>query len=337
MTGAFGIIGCRHGHIAVFIEEMLQLGWACAGIYDPHDRGLAERLAVQFNVPLLDSREPLADPSVRFIGSSAVNSSKIEIIEWCEQHGKAVMVDKPAVTDRAGLQRLRQVIDRGRIEIGMLLTERFRPSLTTLKRRIDAGELGTIVSLTMRKPHRLSPASRGAWHFSKADNGGLIVDLLVHDLDLVRWLTGQEIATVQGIKTKTILPEYPEFYDTACVQVMTDGGTAAQLYTDWHTPSASWTWGDCRVFVSGTHGSAELRLTGDPTLNERGEVYLQVSGDSGFHRIPLDEAGMSITEDFVRRAQGMPGPYLLGGQDVLEASRLSVEADEAAIAVDRTR
>lgn len=330
MTIRFALYGCQHGHIATFVDEMMAEGAKCAGIYEPERNALARSLAQKHGIPLLDSADALQDESIRIIGSSAVNGDKIDVIEWCERHGKHVMLDKPAVTGRDGLDRLEAVAGRERIQIGLLLTERFRPATAALKREIDAGTLGRIVGITMRKPHRLSPASRHAWHFSKERNGGIIIDLFVHDFDLLRWLTGQEIASVNSLMAKHILPEHLTFYDTACAQVLLDGGTMAQLYTDWHTPERSWTWGDCRLFVTGTEGCAELRLNGDPSCDANGELYYRITHGEPFIRVEPEPGPVkvTITRDFLNRIEGKAS--LLTHRDIIATSRATVLADENA-------
>ncbi|PYI55442.1 Gfo/Idh/MocA family protein [Paenibacillus flagellatus] len=335
MSIRFGIYGCQHGHIATFVTEMIEAGATCAGIYDPERNALAERLASQHGIPLLDGVEPLRDETVTIIGSSAVNSDKLDVIEWCERHGKHVMLDKPIATGRDGLARLEEVVARGRISIGMLLTERFRPSVAALKRAIEDGKLGRIAAISMRKPHRLSPASRHDWHFSKERNGGIVIDLFVHDFDLLRWLTGQEIGYVQTLMAKHILPEHPTFYDTACAQVLLEGGTMAQLYADWHTPDKSWTWGDCRIFVTGTEGCAELRLSGDPSCDKNGELYFQVTNGEPFVRVEPEPLSATITRDFLDRIEGKP--CILTHRDIVETSRAAVLADEHARVINTTK
>jgi predicted dehydrogenase len=329
MSNRFGIYGCQHGHIAAFISQMLALGWTCAGIYEPETSGLARQLSERHGIPLIEDLTVLTEESVRVIGSSAINNRKIDVIEWCERHGKHVMLDKPVVTDRHSLERLEAVVVRGSIEVGMLLTERFRASLYTLKQAVDAGTFGQVVSITMRKPHRLAAESRHAWHFSKEQNGGLILDLFVHDFDLLRWLTGQEIVGIQSQIAKHMLPEHPTFYDTACSQVMLSGGTMAQLYTDWHTPDQSWTWGDCRLFLTGTQGCAELRLSGDPSVEAQEELYFQVTHDQPFSKLQLNRPEANITEDFLARIDNKAS--LLTSKDILETSRAAVLADENAV------
>ncbi|MBP1995615.1 Gfo/Idh/MocA family protein [Paenibacillus eucommiae] len=328
-TRKFAVIGCQHGHISMFISEMLELGFGCAGIYDKDPDFLARQLCEQFNVPLVSDPEVLlADEAVEIVGSSGINSEKIDVVELCESRGKAVMLDKPAVADRAGFERLQAVIGRGRIQVGMLLTERANPTIYTLQKLIEQGELGEIVSIGMRKPHRLYPATRPGWFFDKAQNGGLIIDLLIHDFDQLRWLTGSEIISSEGYIAKHILPEKPSFYDVTGIQVTMLNRIVAQLYTDWHTPEKSWTGVDGRIFVVGTKGTAELRLSGDPLIGE-GSLLLQIGHDEALKSIPLEAVPYTVSEDFLARVDGT-AQGVVDHEAILAATKASVEADEAA-------
>ena len=64
---------------------------------------------------------------------------------------------------------------------------RFDPHFATLKRRIDAGEIGALELLTIisRDPAPPPPAYI-------ATSGGLFRDMMIHDLDMARFLLGEE-------------------------------------------------------------------------------------------------------------------------------------------------
>lgn len=333
MSYTFGIIGCQHGHIAMFISEMLEMGHTCAGIYDEGDSAMPEAIARKYGIPLVRDINELLAPAVQIIGSSAVNNEKIDVIELCERHGKHVMLDKPAVSGREGLDRLAAVFGRGAIQVGMLLPTRFKATPVALKRMVDDGELGDIVSISMRKPHKLTPGKRLDWHFSKRQNGGIIVDLLIHDFDFVRWLTGKEFVSVQSVATKNILPQYPDFYDVTTAQIVLEGGIVAQLYADWHTPEACWTWGDCRIFIVGTKGSAELRMSGDPAVDD-GELMFRMTHDEPFVRVEAESARLTMSGDFINRIEGRA--CRAGHDDLYLSSKATVEADERAVVLDNT-
>ncbi|TVY05486.1 Gfo/Idh/MocA family oxidoreductase [Paenibacillus cremeus] len=307
---------------------MFELGYMCKGIYEADEPSLAQALSEKFSIPIVSDLEAMLKSNVSIVGSSAINNEKIDVIEKCEEYGKHIMLDKPIVTSRQGLNRLEAVFNRGKIQVGMQLTSRERKSIVTLKQKIDKGYLGDIVSITMRKPHRLSPAKRHPWHFSKEQNGGIIVDLLIHDFDLLRWLTGKEVRRINSCMAKNILPEYPQFYDTATAGVLMEGNVLAQLYTDWHTPDTCWAFGDCRIFVSGTKGSAELRLFGDPSV-EMEELMFCMTGEDHFHRVELITPAVSVVEDFLLRIQGKPSS--ISHEDLFSASKAAIEADEQAV------
>lgn len=333
MKRKFGIYGCEHGHIATFIEQMLTLGHECIGLYEPRNKELAASVANRFGIPILAERDRLFQEDVSVIGCAAINSEKIDIIEECDAHGKHIMIDKPGVTNRNGLERLQAVMNQGRIQVGMMLTSRFGGSLPALKGLMERGELGAPVSIGMRKPHKLNRAQRPEWFFSKEQNGGILIDLLIHDFDLLHWLTGEEVAESAGVMSKTILPEYPDFYDVVSLQVMMKNGLTAQLYSDWHTPEKSWTWGDGRIFVTGTEGFAELRLSGDPLVG-REPLVLHTTHTKETVRVPLVRPDRNLTEDFLVRIEGH-SPAVVTHRDILAASRASIEADESVRIVRR--
>ena len=323
----FAIIGCQHNHIEIFMEQMYQLGYSCAGIFEEHDRTLAAAIAEKYEIPLVEDKLSLLGEEIEIVGCASMNNEKIDVIELCEQYGKAIMVDKPAVVNQEGLARLEAIIERDQIKIGMLLTERFHPAIYTLKQYIDQGKLGELVHIGMRKPHKLNASSRPAWFLNKEQCGGILIDLLIHDYDLLRWFTGQEIKSSTGLVGKSILPEHSTFYNTVNVQVELADGSLTQLYADWHTPPKSWTWGDGRIFVTGTKGFAELRLSGDPLLSSSSPIMLFASEEEEWSNVELIQPPATITADFLRYINGEAS--LLTHEELIKASRAVLEADAA--------
>jgi len=330
----FSVIGCQHAHIEIFIEEMMKLGHECAGIFELENMTLASRLAEKYQIPLVHDKMILLDDSIQLVGCAAINNEKIDVIELCEKYRKHIMIDKPAVTNREDLARLEAVVNRGAIQVGMLLTERFRASLSTLKKQLDEGAIGELISISMRKPHLLNPKQRPSWHFSKQQSGGIVIDLFIHDFDLLRWLTGKEVKSITGYMAKNILPEYPSFFDTAGLQVIMEDGLAVQLYADWFTPEKSWTWGDGRIFAVGTKGTIEIRLEGDP-LVAKDVLYLQVTSEQELTAIEEGRIPITITEDFLNRVRGENS--LLQHEDIIAATEATIRADECAETIYRLK
>ncbi|MGI6704789.1 MAG: Gfo/Idh/MocA family protein [Clostridia bacterium] len=321
----FGILGCQHAHIEMFVQEMLQLGHTFIGIWE-EDPVLAAPMAQKYQVPLFEEKAQLFEGEPEVVGTSAINDAKIDLIEECSNRGIHVMADKPIVTSRADFLRLERIMDQGQIEVGLMLTERFNPPIYTLWRRIQEGDLGKLVSLTITKPHKLQKAKRPRWHFSKEQNGGILIDLLIHDFDLLRWFTGSELEYCSGYLKKTAHPEFPDFYDSVHLLVRMRNKVVASLEADWWMPDSHWTWGDGRIFCVGTEGRAEIRTTGD-FLVDRQPFGTLVTKDGKTERLPLQAPDRTLTEDFIKRITG-EGESILTGEDILEATRASILADE---------
>src|SRR6201991_2575474 len=111
----------------------------------------------------------------------------------CLEHGKPVLCEKPLTTDSASsleVVRREAALDTPLIQVGFM--RRFDPEYQQLKTLIDGGELGE--PLVMHCAHRNPTVPTGF------DSAMVVRDSLVHEVDVTRFLLGEEIASVQIIK-----------------------------------------------------------------------------------------------------------------------------------------
>src|SRR5690625_6224559 len=105
----FSIIGCQHPHIEIFIQEMLDMGHKCKGIYEKENIELTKIIADKFNIDIKNDLDSLLSQEVNVVGSAAINNRKVDIIEMCEKYRKDIMVDKPLVTNKEDRSEERRV------------------------------------------------------------------------------------------------------------------------------------------------------------------------------------------------------------------------------------
>ena len=111
----------------------------------------------------------------------------------CLERGKPMLCEKPLTTDStSALEVVRQEAALGRPLIQVGFMRRFDPEYQQLKALIDGGELGQ--PLVMHCAHRNPTVPPGF------DSAMVIKDSLVHEVDVTRFLLGEEIASVQIIK-----------------------------------------------------------------------------------------------------------------------------------------
>ncbi len=321
----FAVIGSAHGHITEFIDDMLGMGNEFAGVYNDHSP-LVSHLSSKYNVPVYDDMELLFGTGIEIAGTSAINNEKIDIIEECNRHGVHIIADKPIVIDQHQYERLERVIDQGNTQVGMMLSVRFDPCVSALKKIVSEGAIGNLLSVEIFNPHRLGAANRPDWHFRKNQNGGIIIDLIVHSVDLFNWLTQSEIVDYKGVMVKSILPEKEDFYDCSQYFVKSRNNITGYFRVDWHMTDTHWTWGDLRIFCTGTKGSMEARMLGDPLTKEKKLVLFEEGKET--RSVELEENTGSVTKDFVDRIQGKE--HIIGHKDILLASRNAIDFDKKA-------
>ncbi len=115
--------------------------------------------------------------------------------------GYDVLLEKPiAQTAKECTDILRQARKYGRL-VGVCHVLRYAPYFRALKRVIDEGRVGDIVSIQHLEPvrfhHMAHSYVRGNWHSSKQTTP-IIIAKACHDLDIVRWLLGKPCKRVSA-------------------------------------------------------------------------------------------------------------------------------------------
>ena len=98
--------------------------------------------------------------------------------------------------------------------------ERFNPAVEAIKEAIRGED---ILSIAITRVGPFPP---------RMSNVGVVIDLAVHDIDLIRWFTDSEIVEVQPQLSSAVA----EREDIALLQFRTASGVLAHINTNWLTP-----------------------------------------------------------------------------------------------------
>jgi predicted dehydrogenase len=138
--------------------------------------------------------------------------------------GCHVLIEKPIAATEEQAQELIERADtlKRKLMVGHIV--RFDPAVQELKRRLAAGELGRVFQVRCR---RLGPFP------TRIQDVGVVIDLATHDLDLMRYLTGQEAVRVYAETEQEI---HTAHEDILIGSVRLADGTIGVLDTNWLTP-----------------------------------------------------------------------------------------------------
>lgn len=255
-----GVAGVHYGHVGGMVSYAAQVaGVEIVGIAEADEKLLAEackRYKCQGYTRLEDllshTQPDLVIEGVRI-------DEKAELIRLCAEAKVHVLLDKPLGLSHEELATMREQVRKAGIQLSMWFSLRFSDQFVALKRAVDAGRLGKIVTMISTHPHKLHLSSRPAWFFDRKHYPGSLCDFACHGLDYCRWLAGAEPVRVLATAGNVSVPDKPQFDDHArCFFQMSDGSTA--IVTGDHLwPDDAPSFGEGRVIVTGSRGTATLR------------------------------------------------------------------------------
>ncbi len=304
-------IGLRiHGEYA--IQEMLKAeNTRLVAIMETEERW--STVAERYNVPFFsDYRAMLDEVECNTAIVCLPNDEKTTAVIECLRCGIHAISDKPVSITEEELDLLEKEVAASPAEFSVLLTERFNPLYVKAKAIIDSGDIGDIAGCIMMRPHESTAQREEPWMYDTSRNGGLIVDLMIHDIDLALWMCRSELeeVTAKSLHTR-FFADKPDYIDFAQALFTLRSGVIVHVEADWLTPrNTSW---DCRMLVIGTDGTVEV-------LTKSGEVILCTHEGNHRNVMVADAQHDSVCLDFVRRIRGIE-PCILNSEDCLASAR----------------
>jgi len=164
---------------------------------------------------------------------AASSTAHPELIRAGVARGIPVFCEKPLATDLAATESLVGEIESSGIPFQLGFQRRFDAGYAEARRMVADGSLGTLYVVRLAG-HDPEPPHEAYIPLS----GGIFNDFSVHDFDVTRWLTGQEIEEVYadgGVLGFEVFAKYDDV-DTAVATLRLSGGTLAILSATRHDP-----------------------------------------------------------------------------------------------------
>ena len=215
-----GMMGQHHARVYTALPATTLVGVADA----QPDR--AKQIASTYGVPAYSDYRSLLEAQSPDVVTVAVPTSLHETVATAAmESGAHVLVEKPiAATIGEGERLIERAEALGRkLMVGHIV--RFDPAIRTLKEHLDAGELGRIFQIVCR---RVGPFP------ARVRDVGVVVDLGPHDLDVMRFVSGDEPVRVYAETQQEIHTAHEDLL-TATVRFR-DGLTGV-LEINWLTPT----------------------------------------------------------------------------------------------------
>lgn len=207
----------------------------------------------------------------------------LPIAQEVARRGIACLCEKPPARTVAETEAMIVAFQEHGAPLQFAFCHRFHEPIRQVRALIEAGTLGTVVQIDNRFGFRFDRAGSSWFTDRETAGGGILIDTLVHSLDIFRVLAG-DIVRVNALISST-LPIDVE--DSASLQVLSDRNIMGAFACSWVTPVS-----EAQVRVWGTEGEAIVDYAA-----QSGARY-RVAGDADWTVLPFD-----APDRFVRQAE----------------------------------
>jgi predicted dehydrogenase len=280
------------------------------GVVDA-DAEVAARVAAELGVqPLSDFRELFG--KVDAVSVATPTPSHAEIAAGLLRAGAHVLVEKP-ITETS--EQAQQLIDLARrhgrvLQVGHL--ERFNPAILAAE--------PLLTSARFIECHRLAPFKE------RGTEVNVVLDLMIHDIDLVQMIVASPVASFDAIGTAVFSPEI----DIANARLRFDNGCVANVTA---SRVSLKTERKLRVFCDDTYLSIDLHQKILTVIRKRttaagsGELPVQIEEQS----FAQGDALLAEIQAFLAAIAGH-GPVVVSGEDGQRALRTAIAISERVLA-----
>ncbi|MFO7823474.1 MAG: Gfo/Idh/MocA family oxidoreductase [Cyclobacterium sp.] len=132
-----------------------------------------------------DLNEVMNDDQYSIYFDAQTTGRRADAVKQAVKAGKHVYCEKPVAVDTATALELHEICQKAGVKNGVVQDKLWLPGLRKLKRLIENGFFGDILSVRgefgywVFEGHTV-PAQRPSWNYRKEDDGGIIVDMLCH-------------------------------------------------------------------------------------------------------------------------------------------------------------
>lgn len=239
-VGVVGVGMMGQHHVRVYSELAKEGRVELVGIADINFER-AKEIARRFNTTPYPDYKELAKERLDAVSIVVPTSLHRQVALEFIDRGINVLVEKPIADSIENAEAIIKAAEENDVILMIGHIERFNPAVLKLKELIERGELGKLVTISAK---RVGPMA------ARIRDVGIIIDLGVHDIDVISYLFGEPVRTVYARAGNVVHPAGVE--DHALITLGFEDGSGI-VETNWLTPHKTRT-----LTVVGTGGIAYM-------------------------------------------------------------------------------
>ena len=274
MTARFAVVGCGTAATNLHLPALRAAG-AEVSVFASRTRASAEAARDRWGRGAVVDywEDAVTRDDVDAVVVATPNAAHVEVTVMAATAGKHVLVDKPMACTTAEVDEMIDAARGSGVTLVPFHNTRFAAPFVAAHEVVASGRLGAVTGFRAAFGHAGPQvwAPQATWFFDRnVSGGGCLIDLGVHIIDVVRYVTGDEIVAVSGMVNGTA----GDVETDAQLLARLDGGAIGSIHASWSSNSGS----DQQLTIVGTQGTLHLDtrtpLTLSPAAGERERVAL---------------------------------------------------------------
>jgi UDP-N-acetylglucosamine 3-dehydrogenase len=217
-VGVIGVGLMGQNHARILSEKNMLAG--VVDIVPEVAQAVGEKHGVKWHL----SYQDLLKSDVEAVVVVTPTSTHEKIASEAIRAGKHVLLEKPMTGSSYALQGLVEEARKANVVLAGGFTERFNPVVSFAKQGLQSGQWGELITAGTRRVSSLP---------SRVRDVGVIMDLGVHDIDVIQYIIGAEAKSVYtlGGQGKGV-----KYEDHANMLIDFEGGATGYVEVNWLTP-----------------------------------------------------------------------------------------------------
>ncbi|WP_432454923.1 MULTISPECIES: inositol 2-dehydrogenase [unclassified Agarivorans] len=161
-------------------------------VIDPYDVN-AEQLCQQYGAQRQTLELAMQDEQIHGVCICSATDTHADLIELAAKAGKAIFCEKPIDLDISRVRDCLAVVKTHQVPILVGFNRRYDPQFRALKQQLDQGAIGAPATLTITSRDPEPPPAE----YSQV-SGGIFRDMTIHDLDMARFILGEDPLSISA-------------------------------------------------------------------------------------------------------------------------------------------
>lgn len=200
----YALIGCGRispNHIVAAQKNNLEIVAFCDIV-----EGNVEEKIIKFDLPnsvhrYVDYKEMLLKERLELVAIATESGKHAEIALECIEAGCNIIIEKPIALSLSDADQIIQKAEEKHVKVCACHQNRFNESIKKIREAIDKKRFGKLFYGTahIRWNREYDYYARAKWRGTWEQDGGALMNQCIHNIDLLRWMMGDEVTEVVGM------------------------------------------------------------------------------------------------------------------------------------------